>query len=140
MAQALLRPCAHPGCPALVRARRCAEHALAVERRRGSASSRGYDSYWSNVFRPWFVRQLIAAGIAPVCGAALPGGPAMPHSRCRAEGRLNGARLILDHEPPLRPDEERTRRVVCNPLRVGFLCHADHNAKHAQRQQHAGLV
>lgn len=115
---------------------RCPTHARDREHRRGSPTSRGYDSYWSRVFRPWFFNQLIAHGIAPVCGAALPGGPAMTDSRCRAAGLLNDKERELDHDPPLQPGEQRDRDTVCNPLRVGVLCKSCHSAK-TQREQHA---
>lgn len=139
MPSALLRVCLEPGCPALVESGRCPAHARHVERRRGSAASRGYDSYWSRVFRPGFVRALIAAGVAPVCGAALPGGPRMDDSACRQAGLLNDHDLHLDHDPPLRSEERSDRRAVCDPLRVGLLCASCHSRK-TQREQQAGLV
>ena len=131
MPSALLRPCPGDGgrCPELVASGSCPKHARQVERRRGTASSRGYDSYWSKTFRPHFITLLIAAGLAPICGAALPGGPSMAYSRCAAEGVTNGRRLHLDHEPPLTTEERSDRRKVCDPKRVGFLCVACHSAK-----------
>ena len=134
----MLKPCSEPRCPELVTAGRCQAHTKLKEQRRGSAASRGYDSHWSRVFRPLFIQMLIAAGVAPVCGAALPGGPSMAYSRCKAEGRLNAQRLHLDHDPPLRADERGDRRKVEDPLRVGFLCEADH-ARKTQAEQQAGL-
>lgn len=135
----LLRACAEPGCPELVQAGRCPAHARVVEQRRGTATSRGYDSHWTRIFRPWFIAQLIKHGIAPACGAALPGGPSMADSHCKAEGRLNGRHLHLDHDPPLTDAERRDRRAVEDPTRVGFLCRECHGAK-TQREQHAGLA
>src|SRR5258708_35785614 len=122
-----LRPCAEHGCPRLVDSSRCPEHQRAVNRRRGTATARGYTSYWTNTFRPWFTRELVAHGIAPICGAALPDGPGMADSLCRVEGRLTAHPLHLDHDPPLQDHERAHRRLVCDPLRVGFLgraCHA----------------
>lgn len=132
---ALLRACAHPGCPELVESGSCPTHTRQAEQRRGSAASRGYDYYWTSVFRPFFINLLIAAGIPPVCGAALPGGPSMAASRCRAEGRLEWRRLHLDHDPPLKDDERRDRKAVCNPMRVGFLCWRCHSAKTVQEMR-----
>lgn len=109
------------------------------ETRRGSAASRGYDSYWSKVFRPRYVQMLIAAGITPACGAALPGGPAMEASMCKAEGRLVTAHLHLHHDPPLCDHERAHRHVVCDPLRVGFLCAVDHS-RETQAEQQAGIA
>lgn len=140
MPAALLRACSEPGgCPELVESGRCPKHQRQTEQRRGTATSRGYDSYWSKVFRPRFMRLLIAAGVAPVCGAALPGGPAMTASTCKAQGLLNDRHLHLDHDPPLRPEERGDRRAVCDPLRVGFLCRADH-ARKTQREQQTGVL
>jgi hypothetical protein len=134
MPSALLRPCPAIGCPELVVSGRCAQHRGLTERYRGTAASRGYDAHWSTVFRPWFIQHLIAAGIAPVCGAALPGGPGMADSRCAAQGRLNDRQLHLDHDPPLRDDERRDRRAVEDPLRVGLLCRSCHSAKTLREQ------
>ena len=139
MPSALLKPCAVVGCGELVAAGRCPVHARQIERYRGSAASRGYDAHWSTVFRPWFFRALVAAGILPVCGAALPGGPSMAASQCRASGRLNAQHLHLDHDPPLRRRERVDRRVVEDPRRVGLLCRSCHARKTLQEQQ-AGVV
>jgi hypothetical protein len=82
---------------------------------------------------------LIAAGVAPICGAALPDGPSMKDSTCKAEGRITFRRLHLDHDPPLRADERCDRRVVCDPLRVGFLCASCHSTKTNREQQARAL-
>lgn len=118
-------------------------HARKVEQRRGSAHARGYTRHWREVFIPLFVRLLIAAGIrqpdlwghgATVCGAALPDGPAMTESRCKADGRLtftnmDGSSLHLHHSPPLLDEERDNRRAVEDPTRVGFLCATCHGAE-----------
>ena len=57
--------------------------ALKVEQRRGSASSRGYESDWK-VFQAPFRSMLSEAGIAPICGAAMPDGPRTNDSECTA--------------------------------------------------------
>ena len=93
---ALMRTCRAPGCPALVAHGRCPTHARQAERRRGSASSRGYDHRWRQV-RERFFQRLIALGIAPVCGARLPGAPMTTDSWCLAEGVLNAAHRHVDH-------------------------------------------
>jgi len=56
-----LRPCTHPGCPALLPGGgRCQAHqkaeARAYDERRGSAASRGYDALWRRL-RVQFLRQ-----------------------------------------------------------------------------------
>lgn len=114
------------------------------EQGRQSSSARGYGHYWATVFCPRFRQMLIAAGIPPVCGAALPGGPSMTDSRCKAEGRLVGdehgrTRLHTDHDPPLRPEERRDRRKVCDPMRVGLLCGPCHSVK-TQKEQASRAV
>lgn len=128
MPSALLRPCAHPGCPALTDGARCPQHRRQSEQRRGSAAQRGYGTAWRD-FRLRFIRRLIALGIAPVCGSALPDGPAMSWSQCRRDGRLTHGSLHLDHEPPLRADQRADPRAVCDTQRVGFLCDQCHRAK-----------
>lgn len=141
MPNALQRACTGRGgsCPNLTTAGPCADCARQRETRRGSAASRGYDSYWSKVFRPRFVQMLIAAGVTPACGAALPDGPTMSASTCKAEGRLVTAHLHLHHDPPLRPEERAHRHLVCDPKRVGFLCGMDHS-RETQAEQQAGIV
>lgn len=136
MSPALLRPCATPGCPALVTGVRCSRCATAREQQRGTRSERGYDARWQR-FRQWFIDQLIAKGIPPACGAALPGGPSMADSRCRRRDRVETDKLHLDHDPPLQPHERRDWRRVCDPLRVGFLCASCHSAK-TRSEQNSG--
>lgn len=129
MPSAPLSPCrGKTGCPNLTPAHTLCSSCAPTHGRR-SASARGYTSYWSKVFRGLFVRQLIRADLAPICGAALPGGPAMHDSVCKREGRITDRRLHLDHDPPLREDERDDRRAVCDPLRVGFLCASCHSLK-----------
>jgi 5-methylcytosine-specific restriction endonuclease McrA len=77
---------------------------------------------------------LISAGIAPVCGAIVPGGPTTRDSRCKADGLLTSGSLHFDHEPPLRDDERGDRRAVENPRRIQLLCGDCHRAK-TQRER-----
>jgi hypothetical protein len=141
MPSALLRPCLGDGgrCPELVASGRCPAHTRQVEQRRGSAHSRGYTSRYWVPFRARFSRMLLAAGIAPVCGASLPGGPSMAVSRCKAEGLLNNLQLELHHDPPLTIEERKDHRIVCNPLRVGWLCRSCHSAE-TRTQMNQGRV
>lgn len=140
MPSALLRACSGSGCGGrnLVARGLCLDCARAVEQRRGTAASRGYDRYWL-AFREKFPKLLLAAGLPRVCGASLPGGPVMTASQCRARGILNAMGLHLHHDPPLRPEERGNHRIVCNPLRVGYLCSSCHSQE-TQRQMQAGLV
>jgi len=57
------RPCNQPGCSELVENGKCDVHRasaeaqrLEVDRRRGTARNRGYDSNWER-FRIWFLRR-----------------------------------------------------------------------------------
>lgn len=142
MVDALLRECSYPNCTALVRSGRCEVHRRAADARRQPSSVRGYGAPWRRWCR-WFDRQLIAHDVTPVCGAALPGGPSMHASQCKAAGILTpghpGAALHHDHEPPLAPSERTSRRSVCDPRRVGLLCQSCHSAK-TRREQAEGRV
>jgi hypothetical protein len=123
-----LRYCAAVNCPALVRSGYCPAHQRPLERRRGSAHARGYTAYWHAIFRPAFIARLVAAGIPPICGAALPGGPQTAHSRCQAAGLVTGTELHLHHEPPLTAEERQQRARVCDPFRIQLLCASCHRA------------
>ena len=123
----MLRGCAFPGCPELVERGCCLAHTRPVEDHRRSSAERGYTSTW-RAFRLRFARMLIAAEVAPSCGAALPGGPAPTESRCRAEGVINNRDLHLHHSPPLTAAEREDRRAIENPMRVIFLCGQCHRA------------
>jgi hypothetical protein len=77
---------------------------------------------------------LVAAGILPVCGAALPDGPCTEDSVCKSLGLLtytsdDGSSLHLDHEPQLQPHEREDPRAVCDPRRIQLLCQSCHARK-----------
>lgn len=121
---------------------RCPACARVVDRRRGSAHDRGYGASW-RAFRPQFIGQLVDAGVLPVCGAVLPGGPTTEDSSCKAQGLLtfqsdDGTDLHLDHEPPLQPHERQDPRAVMDPLRLQLLCRADHSRKTLREQRPCG--
>ena len=129
MPSALLKPCAYPGgCAALVPAGYCADHR---PRTAHTTAARGYTWRWRQ-FRLWFIDQLVAFGIAPVCGARWPGAAATGDSQCQRDGVLTATRLHLDHTPPLRPAERAIEATVCDIWRVQLLCEACHNAKSAK--------
>ncbi len=88
-------------------------------------------------FRPRFLAQLVDAGILPVCGAALPSGPASDHSQCHAAGALtwtslDGSSLHFDHEPALVDHERQNPQAVCDENRIVLLCQSCHAAKTAK--------
>lgn len=135
-----MRTCSEPeGCPVLVESGRCHAHQRERHTTRRQGRLLTYSESWWRRFREYFVRLLIAAGVAPICGSALPGGPTMTASRCNARGEVNGLKLHLHHDPPLEQEEQQDRSAVCNPLRVGFLCETCHRAE-TRRQQLAGIV
>ena len=86
MPKASLRPCAQPGCPALVERGRCAAHTRRrqLDERRGSARERGYDSRWERA-RTVYLQE------HPLC------------VHCEAARRVTPASLI-DHVTPHRGD------------------------------------
>lgn len=120
------------GCGAKV-SKTCPVCSAKREQARGSAHARGYGVTW-RAFMGQFVALLIAAGVPPVCGATLPGGPRTQDSQCRAQGLLtginpDGSALHGDHEPPLQEWERRHASIVCNPLRIQLLCRVCHSLK-----------
>lgn len=139
MPAALLRACVgRPGCPNLVESGVCGDCAKARAAAKGKTHARGYGANW-RAFKAWVIKRLIALGIAPVCGARLPGTRETTDSRCAVAGRLVNAGLHLDHIWPLSDLERLDPRLVCDPARVQILCAACHNAK-TQREQEAGFV
>lgn len=134
MPAASLRLCPG-GCHALTTGGPCPACARQRDQRRGSAASRGYGRAWL-AFRPTFLARLVEAGIAPICGAALPTGPSPEASQCQADGLFtyasaDGSSLHFDHEPPLRDDERSDPAKVCDPNRIVLLCAECHSIKTA---------
>jgi hypothetical protein len=129
MPEALLRPCPGGGgtCPELTTGGPCHAHAREREQRRGKTAARGLDTAHWRAFRARFTRMLLAAGIAPVCGAALPEGPTVM-TTCRVAGVLTANQLELHHAPPLTPAERKDWRAVCDKRRVAWVCHDCHSA------------
>ena len=91
--QAAPRPCRHPGCGALVHdgSGYCAKHQRAaraeVDRRRGSASARGYTSKW-RIARAQYLSE------HPLCEC----------DECRAGALRTRAAEVVDHVIPHRGD------------------------------------
>ena len=85
MSSKLPRPCAYPGCPALViEGSQCEKHrkqiAKQYDQERGTAAQRGYDARWQKA-RAWYLRR------NPLC------------VECQKEGRLMPA-TVVDHIKP----------------------------------------
>jgi 5-methylcytosine-specific restriction enzyme A len=108
------RPCAHPGCRALViDAARCPEHrrlaAAAVDARRGNFRDRGYSGAWDRLSRS-FLRE------HPLC------------RMCVAEGHVVPA-TVADHVVPKERHEDAVA-VIDDPERdLQALCRRHHAAK-----------
>jgi 5-methylcytosine-specific restriction enzyme A len=85
------KPCAAPGCPALVRGSRfCGEHAHRTSEARaaggrGTATERGYGARWQKAREAYLVAH-------PLC------------VNCKKHGRVTAARVV-DHIVPHRGDE-----------------------------------
>ena len=83
------RPCAQPGCPALVDGRYCVQHQRTVARRyddrRGSSTARGYDRRWRKA------RDVYLAD-NPLCIDCLEQGRSVPAT-------------VVDHAIPHRGDD-----------------------------------
>ncbi len=107
------KPCAYPGCPALVsEGRFCEQHKRQEQRRydqeRGTAAQRGYDARWRR-YREMYLRQ------HPLC------------VECQKEGRLTPA-TVVDHIVPHKGD----RRLFWDPENHQALCKRCHDKKTAK--------
>lgn len=139
-----LRPCTAPHCRTLTSAGRCPTHARHHDPHRATAAL-GYTARDWQPFRRYFLARLVAAGILPVCGAALEFGPRTTDSACRQEGLVNftshdGTSLHLDHEPPLRDDERGSVRAICDETRIQLLCTTCHQAKTMRERRQAAAL
>lgn len=130
MPSAPLRVCAAPRCPNRVVTGYCPDHqrqAKARHRPQG-AHGQGYTRQWEYFRTVVFPSLLADIAKAAICGARLAPGPS-PHSRCARDGRIEGRRLHLDHDPPLQDWERTHPHRVCDPARVAFLCRSCHGRK-----------
>lgn len=129
MPERALRACAG-GCGALVASGRCPNCRRTVNQARPNSSQRGYGWTWVN----WpYLEMLIEAGIEPVCGAVLPGGPVTSNSQCKAAARntltsQDGSKLHRNHVPPLEDWEREHPSRVMDPNRIELLCRECHSA------------
>jgi 5-methylcytosine-specific restriction protein A len=93
MPNAPLRPCAEPRCPILVPKGRCAQHAKAQDRQRGTSFQRGYDAAWARYSRAFREQH-------PLCGERADGSMDSVHSRCVQQGLTTPAQCV-DHTVPM---------------------------------------
>ena len=125
-------PCAGQ-CGRLVsRAGRCPDCLRAFEaRRRGNRSLRYCENWWMAFKKRW-LGELVAAGIAPVCGATMVDGPRTNPSQCKAAGLLtfasrDGSALHFHHEPSLSEAEQTLRAAILDKNRIVLCCAECHN-------------
>lgn len=126
MPQSAFRACNR--CGSLHRGR-CPTCSKAYDEKRGTTAERGYGAAWQHFRNQQFPALLLDAGILPHCGAALPDGPQMDASECKAQGRTETRSLQLHHEPSLLAWERKHVDRVCDPTRVGFLCASCHSKR-----------
>lgn len=104
MLTAPLRPCAAPGCRALVKAGRCEAHRKQrwqqQDERRGTSTERGYDATWRKL-RLWFLQR------NPLCAECSKRG------RIRPAAEVHHIRTIAE-APELRLDPDNLM-ALCKP-------------------------
>ena len=101
------KPCSYPSCSNLANGRFCDDHMGAGDRRRGSASQRGYDNKWRK-YRKSFLEQ------HPLC------------VMCESEGDIKVA-TVVDHIIPHKGDSE----IFWDSNNHQPLCEFHHNQKTA---------
>ena len=110
------RPCAQPGCSALVVKGYCAEHARAsrvYDKHRGTAAQRGYDAAWQRASKAYLRAHPIAKDIY-----------------CYHESELGGPQPaeVVDHIVPHRGDV----KLFWDSANWQPLTKADHDRKTAE--------
>lgn len=119
MALKPLRPCRHPGCPALTREGYCSRHKPAAAPRRASADYHGWYNLpiWTDDLRP---TQLLREPFCRACAAQYP--PSDPRHRTRA--------TVVDHIWPFRGNWQ----LFIDSANHQSLCKRHHDQKTAQEQ------
>ena len=116
----VLRPCAAPGCAALVERGYCRAHRWVIDARRGSPSARGYDRTWQRL------RKLKLAA-NPLCEIG---------THCANLPITRRLATEVDHIIPIR-DRPDLRLVWSN---LQSACHRCHSAKTLAEIQKAHLA
>jgi 5-methylcytosine-specific restriction enzyme A len=96
-----LAPCSVSGCPTLTRNNRCPDHEREADRKRGTASERGYDHNWQKIRKSYLERH-------PFCEVA--------------EGCIAPA-TDVDHIDNMGPRGDNSDRNLM------ALCHSHHSRK-----------
>ena len=113
------RPCTFPGCPELTTTGRCYRHARAqrddIDRRRGTAASRGYNSRWQAA-RERYLK------LHPVCGL------------CALRGVIVAA-TVVDHIDPHKGNQAK----FWDESNWQALCKSCHDRKTTKEGRWGGL-
>lgn len=138
MPDAPLRPC-NGRCGRLVRARYCDACASRSHATRRQSRNLTYAESWWRRWRIWFIQQLVAQDIVPVCGARLPRVAPAFRTPCQDQGletwlSSDGSSVHLHHEPELTEAEQTNRQAVCDERRIVLACDRCHNAIDAARR------
>ena len=115
-----LKICPVPGCPELVESGRCAAHRLEVDRARGSATARGYNTRGHRLFRSAVLER------DPICVLCLVERPNTPRLATVADHHPLSRRELLARG--LDPDDPDSGRGLCKP----------HHDRETARQQPGG--
>lgn len=111
----MMRPCAHPGCPALVERGRCPVHRRTVRQHERRYEQGSYGRPWSRIRNAYL-------------DAAYPWFCAVQGSACTAKGRMMERHEIeVDHRIPHRGDT----RLRDDPSNLQVLCKGCHSQKTA---------
>lgn len=117
----------------------CPQHGIVAtratfDRRRGSASARGYDRHW-RAFTDRYFGQLYGLKVprAGLCGCRHPAAPLTADSVCAATGVPQLATLV-DHIIPITGKADRRRFDVSN---LQGLCDQCHNQKRQRESTQA---
>jgi 5-methylcytosine-specific restriction enzyme A len=111
-----LRPCPVSNCPELVEKGRCPTHTAEQERRRGTATERGYDAKWERYSKRFRARH-------PLCGDRDADAYPSSASKCAMAGRVTASE-VTHHIRPHR----RNRALFLDRRNHEALCAACHNA------------
>jgi 5-methylcytosine-specific restriction protein A len=114
MARAALRPCTHPGCPALTDSNRCPKHKV-VQRKeqdahRGSSAERGYGFRWQKASKAWLRAH-------PLCAC----------TECDDGRKRVTPAVLVDHRIPHRGD----MKLFWDPSNWQSMAKACHDRKTA---------
>lgn len=114
-----LRVCPIPGCPTLVAGGRCAKHAQASDRERGTRQQRGYGREHTTRFRVGVLRR------DPICVCTTPG-----HGH--GTGQCYAQATVADHHPLTKRELRAQGMDEHHPTHGRGLCKSCHDKHTAQ--------